>query len=183
MTQPIVVGICGSLSRASFNRAALRAFHERLPQGMGSRLLDLHDIPLYNADLEEPASVVALKNAIEQASAVVIAAPEYNYGISGVLKNALDWVSRPAYKSAFSNKPVTLLGASIGPIGTARAQGQLKQILLALLADVYPAPELCIGLAKTKFDEKGAVVDPALDAALSRHASGFADWFITRSSR
>lgn len=181
MTKLNIAAIAGSISQRSLNKLALHAFLQRLPEGVTYTIIDLAALPMYNADLEEtPSSVLELKDQIAQSEAVILATPEYNYGIPGVLKNALDWASRPAYKSVFAYKAVTMLGASPGAVGTARAQGQLKQVLLGMLADIYPCPELTIGLAKTKIDAAGSVVDPALDQAMKRHASDFVTWVARR---
>ncbi len=179
-----IVAICGSLSSTSLNKKALVAWIGHLPAGVQAKIEPLDDLPLYNPDLEpEPEPVAALKVAIGQTDAVMIATPEYNYGVPGVLKNALDWASRPAYKSVFAHTPVAMFGASPGPVGTARAQGQLKQILLGMVADIYPCPELTIGMAKTKLDESGNVSDPTTDAALRRHATEFVAWVQRRNAR
>jgi len=171
-----ILGLCGSLSQRSLNRMALLAWSQRLGPDVAFETAEIGDLPHYNADLQEPSVVTAFKEGIALVDAVLIATPEYNYGIPGVLKNALDWASRPAYKSVFANKPVSLLGASPGPVGTVRAQGQLKQVLLGMLSDIYPCPELAINLAAGKFDQAGLVIDEALNTALTRHAQQFASW-------
>lgn len=181
MTKLKIAAIAGSLSQQSLNKLALSAFIQRFPDGVTCSVIDLAAIPMYNSDLTElPSAVSDLKDQIAHSDAVVLATPEYNYGIPGVLKNALDWASRPAYQSVFAHKPVTMLGASPGGVGTARAQGQLKQVLLGMIADIYPCPELTIGLAKTKLDATGNVLDPKLDELITRHASGFVTWVETR---
>ncbi len=177
-----ILVISGSLRAASINKRLAQAWIESLPTGVNAFLFELHDIPQYNADLnEDAASVVDLKKRIAQSDGVAIATPEFNYGIPGVLKNALDWASRPAYKSAFAHKPVTLFGASPGPVGTSRAQGQLKQVLLGMLADIYPCPELSVGGAPAKFDDSGKIQDEALQKALHRHAEEFCAWTQKRA--
>src|SRR5882672_4988864 len=125
-----VLGIAGSLRAASFNRSLLRAAQELAPAGMTITAFDLAPIPLYNADVEatgDPEPVAALKSAIRQADALLIATPEYNFGVPGVLKNAIDWASRPPRGSAMQGKPVAIMGATPGGWGTARSQMQLRQ--------------------------------------------------------
>src|SRR5712692_9539090 len=121
-----VLGIAGSLRRGSYNRALLETAREMAPETMRIDPFGLHDIPLYNADLDSddkrPGEVKRLKQAIAEADAVLIATPEYNHGVAGVLKNAIDWASRPNFNSPFVNKPVAIMGASGGMAGTARAQ-------------------------------------------------------------
>lgn len=177
MSELTIAGICGSLRGGSLNRRALLAWATSLPPQVLFQDLSIEGVPLYNADIDPvPEAVVALKQAIAAADAVVIATPEFNYGIPGVLKNALDWASRPAYKSVFAHKPLTMLGAAPGPVGTARAQGQLKQVLLGMLGQIYPCPELVIGGAEARLGTSGSVTDPALAQALERHAREFTAW-------
>src|SRR5262249_13016208 len=124
MTEPVrILGIAGSLRRASYNRAALRAAGELVPDGATIDVFDLDGIPGFNQDDEQtpPPTVLELKRRIRAANAVLIATPEYNYSVPGVLKNAIDWASRPYGDSAWSGKPVAIMGASIGATGTARA--------------------------------------------------------------
>ena len=159
-----VLGLAGSLREGSLNRKLLRAAQTLAPEGIRFEVHDLKDIPLYNGDIDgetRPAPVTAFKQAIAQADALLIATPEYNYGISGVLKNALDWASRPGFKSVLVRKPTAIIGASPGLIGTARAQAQLKITLLSTLACVLPHPEITVGTAQDKFDTHGHLIDPA----------------------
>ena len=125
MSTPVrILGIAGSLRRASYNRAALRAAAQLVPAGVTLDTFELDGIPGFNQDEEHnpPAKVVAFKRRIREADAILIATPEYNYSVPGVLKNAIDWASRPYGDSAWSGKPVAIMGASVGIIGTARAQ-------------------------------------------------------------
>lgn len=124
------LGIPGSLRSGSYNRALLRAARELAPEGMGIDTFELHDVPPYNGDVEaegDPRPVVALKQAIREADALLIATPEYNRGLPGVLKNAIDWASRPPLASPLARKPAAVMGASTGMGGTARAQEQLRR--------------------------------------------------------
>jgi chromate reductase len=158
MSQPIrILGIAGSLRRQSYNRAALRAAVDLVPQGATLEIADISGLPGFNQDDEQnpPAKVVELKKQIRAADAILMVTPEYNYSIPGVLKNAIDWASRPYGDSAWRGKPVAVMGASIGSIGTARAQYHLRQCFVFL--DMHPLnqPEVMIAQAGERFDEHG----------------------------
>lgn len=173
-----ILGISGSLRQASVNMGLLRAAARRLPPGARLTLRDLGDIPLYDGDVEArgvPASVVALKAAIREADAVLIATPEYNYSFPGVLKNALDWVSRPRAENPFAGKPVAVAGAG-GKHGTSRAQYQLRQVLTALEALTMPMPELMVMRAWEKFDQAGELSDVETAKELEAFLRAFAAW-------
>jgi chromate reductase len=156
-----ILGIPGSLRKASFNKAALRAAGQMLPAGATLEVFELDGIPPYNQDEERqpPPRVVELKARVRAADAVLISTPEYNYSVPGVLKNALDWGSRPFGDSAWAGKPVAVMGASVGALGTARAQYHLRQTFVFL--DMYPLnkPEVMIGTAAQRFDERGELTD------------------------
>ncbi len=178
-----LVGLSGSLRRASHNSALLRSVQQRLAPGKlldtpidaTLDILDYREVPLYNDDIERPASVQALDQALRDADGVILATPEYNYGVPGVLKNAIDWASRPAYKSAFYQKPVGIMGASPGAIGTARAQGQLKQVLLGMASQVFPYPEFNLGQAGQRFKD-GELTDPTTLEFLDKYLLEFTSW-------
>lgn len=158
-----LLGIVGSLRKASYSRAILEAVRDRLAPEIEITIHDLSAVPLYNAELDgenKPPAVIALKQAIVDAEGLVISTPEYNYSVPGVLKNAIDWASRPAFNSVLKGKPATFMTVSPGFVGGARAQGHLKQILLACLVDLMPAPELVIAKAGELF-EAGSLKDPA----------------------
>jgi chromate reductase len=162
MSTPLtILGIAGSLRQASYNRGALRAAIALAPAGVTIRELSIGDLPLYNQDLETdpPAVVRALREAVRAADAVLIATPEYNYSVPGVLKNALDWGSRPAADNAWRGKPAAIMGATGGLLGTARAQYHLRQMFVFL--DMYPLnrPEVMIARAREKFDAAGNLTD------------------------
>ena len=145
MEQIKILGFAGSLRRASYNRGLVRAASELAPSGIVVEAFDLSDIPLYDQDVEdagEPASVVAFKQAIAAADALLVATPEYNHGVPGVLKNALDWASRPRVTSPLRDRPVAVMGASPGTGSTARAQAQLRETFVFTGACVMPLPEL-----------------------------------------
>jgi len=149
---------------ASYNRGLIRAAIDLAPPGTTIIAWDLGDIPLFNADVEalgDPAPVAAFKAAIARADALVIATPEYNHCVPGVLKNAIDWASRPARRSVLTNKPVAILGASTGRGGTARAQAHLRDGLAYTNGLVLPLPEVLVDLAAEKFDADGNLYDEA----------------------
>ena len=162
MSEPIkLVAFCGSLRKASFNRMALNAFIERLPAGTSAQIIEI-DWPLYNADIQAqgfPDKVQAAQKAMIEADGLVMVTPEYNYGPSGVLKNAIDWLSRMT-PQPFAAKPIAMFGASGGVLGTARAQYQLRQIMVFLDGRPVNKPEVMIGAAQTRFAD-GKLTDEA----------------------
>ena len=157
-----ILGIAGSLRRASYNRGLIRAAVELAPAGISVVPYDLAEIPLFNADVEaegDPAAVADFKRAIAGADALLIATPEYNHCVPGVLKNAIDWASRPARRSVLSEKPVAIVGASTGRGATARAQAHLRDGLAFTNGLVLPLPEVLVGLAGERFDDAGDLTD------------------------
>jgi chromate reductase, NAD(P)H dehydrogenase (quinone) len=175
MSEPIkLVAFCGSLRKASFNRIALHAFAERLPAGVTVETIEIGDWPLYNADIQAqgfPAPVQAANQKVMAADGVVFASPEYNYSVSGVLKNAIDWLSRFT-PQPFAGKPMAVFGASGGPLGTARSQYHLRQMMIFLDGRFVNKPEVMIGAAPSKFvdgkftDETGSKLLTDLGASL-----------------
>jgi chromate reductase, NAD(P)H dehydrogenase (quinone) len=162
-TELSVLGICGSLRAGSYNMAALRTAIELKPPGMTIRVADISAFPLYNEDVRAqgfPPVVETFRRQIREADALIFATPEYNYSMSGVLKNAIDWASRPP-DQPFAGKPVAIIGASAGMTGTARAQYDLRRSCVFL--DMHPLnrPEVMIGQAHTKFDAAGGLTDEA----------------------
>src|SRR5947208_845511 len=158
-----VLGIAGSLRKASYNRAALRAAVELAPDGMHLETFDIAPIPVYNEDLREqgyPPPVQEMRDRMGAADALLFVTPEYNYSIPGVLKNAIDWASRPPGQP-FDGKPVAMMGAGAGMAGTARAQYDIRRCCVFL--DMHPLnkPEVLIGQAHTKFDAEGRFTDEA----------------------
>lgn len=175
-----VLGIAGSLRRASFNAAALRAAQELAPAGMTIDIYDrLGDIPLYNEDSRGeqafPPAVQDLRARIKAADALLIATPEYNYSVPGVLKNAIDWVSRPP-EQPFDRKPIAIMGASPGALGTARAQYHLRQVFIFLNGLVMNRPEVMISQASTRFDAEGRLTDEKTREFLQAFLVGLKDW-------
>jgi chromate reductase len=156
-----VLGICGSLRKASFNRAALNAAIDLCPAGTNVTVADISQIPLYDEDVRAqgfPAPVETLRQQIKAADALLFACPEYNYSMSGVLKNAIDWASRPP-DQPFAGKPVAMISAAAGMAGGARAQMHLRHSCVFL--DMHPLnkPEVLIFQAQNKFDENGRLTD------------------------
>lgn len=156
-----LLGISGSLRSQSTNTAVLKTLSNRLGHQVEMSLFALNEIPLYNSDLEAqmlPASVAVLKDAIEQADGLIICSPEYNYGTSGVLKNALDWASRPGFNSPLKNKPVLIMTSSPGALGGVRAQAQLRETLSATLSRVIRGPQIVIPGVNEKIKD-GSFID------------------------
>jgi chromate reductase len=156
-----ILGIVGSLRKDSYNRLALKAAQEIVPDGAVLDLIDLHGIPVFNQDDEmtAPPGVLEFKRRVRAADAILFATPEYNYSVPGGLKNVIDWVSRPYGESAWPRKPAAILGASVGNLGTARAQYHLRQILVTLNMPVVNQPEVMIGNAARVFDKAGRLTD------------------------
>jgi chromate reductase len=173
-----ILGFAGSLRKASYNRAALRAAGELLPPGATLETFDLEGLPLFNQDLEaEPhPRVQQFKTRIRAADAILIVTPEYNFSMPGVLKNAIDCASRPYGDSAWTGKPVGLIGVSIGGIGTARAQLHLRQCFVFLNMHPVMQPEVLIGNAADRFDESGRLVHEKSREFIGRLLAELADW-------
>ena len=156
-----VLGISGSLRKGSYNSMALRAAQKLAPAGITVEIADISRIPMYNDDVRaagEPAEVAALKAQIRAADAVLLVTPEYNFSIPGVLKNTLDWMSRPP-EPPFDGKPVAIMGASPGPVGTARVQYDLRKVLVFMNSFTVNKPEVFIASAPSKFNAEGELTD------------------------
>ena len=156
-----ILGIIGSLRKDSYNAFALKAAQELLPDGATLETVNLYGIPVFNQDDEMAPSnaVLEFKQKIMAADAILFATPEYNYSLPGGLKNAIDWGSRPSGQSAWKGKTAAIMGVSIGNFGTARAQYDLRKILVALDMPVVVQPEVMIGNAAERFDQKGVLTD------------------------
>ena len=156
-----ILGILGSLRKASFNRHALVAAQALVPAGAALEIFELEGIPPFNQDQEKqpPTRVTELKAKVRAADAILFATPEYNYSLPGVLKNASDWASRPYGDNAWQGKPVAVMGASVGILGSARAQYHLRQCFVFL--NMYPVnqPEVLIASAAQRFNERGELTD------------------------
>jgi chromate reductase len=174
-----IAGIPGSLRRGSFNRALLRVAVELAPEELEIRTHPLDDVPLYNGDVEAtgiPPPVAALRAAVEAADGVLIVTPEYNHGVPGVMKNAVDWLSRPPRPQAFDGKPVGLMGATPGHFGTRGSQYQLRQSLTPLNAFVMPQPQVLVFDAASRFDDDLRLSDERTRELLERFLATFAAW-------
>jgi chromate reductase len=174
----VVLGISGSLRKGSFNTALLRAAVELAPRDVRIETADISAFPLYNEDVRAvgfPAAVTGMRDRIERADAVLFVTPEYNYSIPGVLKNAIDWASRPP-NQPFAGKPLGLMGASGGAGGTMRAQYHLRQV--AVFLDMHPInkPEVFVRNAQTVFDEGGKLVDEPTRNGVRQYLEALAAW-------
>src|SRR5438132_4802130 len=173
-----VLGICGSLRKASYHVAPLRTAIALKPANMAVTVADISQIPPYNEDVRAqgfPATVETLREQIAAADALLFACPEYNYSMSGVLKNAIDWASRPP-DQPFAGKPVAIIGAAAGMAGSARAQGDLRRSCVFL--DMHPLnkPEVLIGQAQTKFDADGKLLDEVARNLIRDLMANLAAW-------
>ena len=173
MSQVRLLGISGSLRRTSHNRALLRALGELLPASASLTIFErLGELPLFNSDIPtDPEAVSELKAAIAACDGVVIATPEYNYSIPGVLKNAFDWASRPAATSPLRGKPVGIIGCAAGMSGSMRAQAHMRQILLFSDAPTLGQPEVLIPRSHERFDADGVLTDESTRELVSRFAA------------
>ncbi len=179
-TQVSILAISGSLRSSSFNTAALRAAVELAPSGMRIELQDIGDLPLYNDDVRAqgfPPPAQRLRERIKAADGLLFSTPEYNYSIPGVLKNAVDWASRPP-EQPFDGKPIAILGASPGAVGTARAQYHLRQCFIFLNGHVLNWPEVMIGGAAGKFDAAGKLTDQTTRDFLAAMLVAFKAWTV-----
>ena len=185
MTEPTnaplrILALAGSLRRGSWNRRLLEAARDLAPAGVHLDVVDLGDLPLYDADLDteetRPAAVRRLKQRVAEADGVLVATPEYNHSVPGVLQNAIDWISRPAMKSPLVEKPAAIMGVSTGALGAARAQQQLKLVLMATLAQVLPHPGVSVGLAAEKFDAEGRLVHEPTRQFVAAYLAAFEAW-------
>ena len=166
------IALSGSLREQSLNTALLHVASRQLPAGVTMDIIDLSPTPLYNSDLDQPPAVVSLIQAITQANGVLLATPEYNYSFSGVLKNALDWASRPAYNSCFAGKPTAMLSASMSPLGGVRAQQHLRSVLAGMGSPVLPGPDYCLATAHQQFVD-GNLTDATALSRLNRLLAEF----------
>lgn len=180
MPTPFSVTVfAGSLRRESHNRALAAAVHELAPPALAVTVEQIDPIPLYNFDVERaafPEAVTRLKTALRAADGTLIVTPEYNFSVPGVLKNTIDWISRPPGDAALRGKPVGILGASPGAVGTARAQMHLRAILANLNAIVMPQPAVVIANAAQKFDAAGRLTDEDTRKHLRTYLEAFARW-------
>ena len=173
-----VVGFAGSLRSGSYNRALLRTAKDLAPPSLQITICELDGIPLYNDDIETagaPSSVVRLREAVRESDALLIATPEYNHGVPGVLKNTIDWLSRPPRNNALNGKIAAVMGASLGMTGTARGQAQLRQALGATNTYALLQPEVLVAHAHEKFDADGRLTHQATREVLASFLERFID--------
>lgn len=191
MSRVRIIGICGSLRAASYNRGLMRAAAAMLPEGVTLEVAEIGALPLMNQDLEKPAwpePVQAFRRVLWTADAILFAAPEYNAGIAAPMKNAVDWASRaegiggvtaPAgetRRTPLQDLPAAIMGASPGMLGTARGQGHLRLVLNSIGMRVMPGPEAFVGQAQNRFDAASELTDEASRAAVGRVVAGLVAW-------
>lgn len=177
--------IVGSLRASSFSRKLALEAARLAPEGVTLRLQAIGDLPHYDGDLEVdggPERVRALKAAITAADGLLFVTPEYNHSVPGVLKNAIDWASRPAFESCLARKPAALISCSPSPVGGARALSHLEVILVGTLTELVPAPSMAVGSVFAKFDDAGRLIDEATEARLTRLLADFAAWIRARAT-
>lgn len=176
-----IVGIAGSLRRSSYNKALLRAASGLVPEDVVMEILEIGLVPPFNEDTERagmPEVVSDLRKKIEKSDGIIFATPEYNHSIPGVLKNAIDWLSRGDDRP-LSNKPAAVIGASMGTIGTARAQVHFRDVAAALNMPVMLQPEVLVSKAHEKFDDSLVLIDDATEKHLSRFLVAFRKWVLS----
>ena len=173
-----IIGFAGSLRKGSYNRYLLRSAGQLLPQDTILEIFDLSDIPPFNQDLEAnmPAKVNEFKSKIRESDALLIATPEYNYSVPGVLKNAIDYASRPYGDNPFNDKPVAIMSASVGMLGGARAQYHLRQMFVFLNMHPINAPEVIVTSASNKFDAEGNLLDENTKKFLTQLLQNLSNW-------
>ena len=179
MPSPItILGICGSLRKGSFNRQMLVAAQKLVPQDAQIEIFDLHEIPIFNQDFETtpPPPVIEFKKRIRAADAILFATPEYNYSVPGILKNAIDWASRPFGDSAWNGKPVAVMSAAGGLFGGVRAQYHLMQSFIFLNMHSVVQPEVAMGKAAEKFDAQGNLTDETSKKLIAQKLENLAKW-------
>lgn len=180
-----VIGIAGSLRRASYNRALLCAAQQLAPRSLRIDIEELNDVPMFNADLDgasPPEAVARLRRAVQAADGLLLVTPEYNHGVPGVMKNVVDWLSQPLRESVLDGKPTALMGASTGLAGTARGQAQLRQAFVLTNTPAMLRPEVLVGRAQDKFDPTGRLMDEGTRIFVAGFLEQFAGW-IHRQQR
>jgi chromate reductase len=179
MSIPIhILGISGSLRKNSFNTGALRAAGQLLPEGVTLDSFDLSPIPLYNEDVRAggfPDPVQQFREKIAVSDALLVVSPEYNFSIPGPLKNAIDWASRPP-SQPFDGKPIAIMGAASGAVGTARGQQHLRQVFVSLNGLMLNKPQVMIASASAKFDDRGNLIDEGTKEHIQKMLIALADW-------
>jgi chromate reductase len=175
-----ILGIAGSLRRESYNRSLLRAATELVPEGCELETFDIKDLPFYNQDHDANPDphVAAFKDRIRAADAILFVTPEYNYSVPGVLKNAIDCASRPYGDSAWQGKPAAIMGASVGSLGTARAQYHLRQSMVFLNMHPLNMPEVMVATATERFDADGKLIHAKSRELVARQLQALVNWTL-----
>ena len=176
-----ILGFAGSLREGSYNKSLIRNAIALAPDSMAIEFYDLEGLPFYNADVEaegDPGPVVDFKHAINRADGLLIASPEYNYGVTGITKNAVDWASRPPKDAPLKQKPVGILGASPSSTGTARSQSQLRQALVGTHSYCMVQPQILVSRAHEKFDDEGNLTDETTRKYLKNYLEALYEWVI-----
>ena len=179
-----ILGICGSLREGSYNRMALHAAQELMPESMQLEIAQIEDFPLFDGDEFAkgfPPQVARVREKVRDADGLLVACPEYNFSVSGVLKNAIDWMSRGT-DQPFNHKPMAIISATMGPVGGARAQYDLRKIMIFLNAYILNKPEVFIGVAQNKFDASGKLTDEPTRKILGEQMVAFKAW-VERQQR
>lgn len=174
-----LVAISGSIRKESYNTKLLHAAATCLPEGVTVSFVSCGDLPLYNSDLDKeikPEPVERLLHTLRECDGLVIATPEYNYSIPGVLKNTIDWASRPGYKSVLAGKPTGIISAAKGVVGGARVQLHLRDVFSSTLTPVVPSPPFLVPLAQNKFNQEGELVDKDTIQGLNRYMKDLVAW-------
>lgn len=175
-----IIGICGSLRKKSINRILLEMVKEYIPENTQFEIVEIGNLPFFNQDNETnpPSEVIQFRNTIKNADAIIFTTPEYNYSISAVLKNAIEWGSRPYGLVVLNGKPVAIMGASTGMIGTARAQGHLRQICAQV--NMYPLnkPEVLVTSANEKIDQDGNIIDTHTKDKIKELVNALINWSL-----
>lgn len=175
-----IIGVCGSLRKASYNRMALLIASQNMPINVDFHIVEIGDLPHFNQDLEEnpPPSVMSFRDTIKSADALLFAVAEYNYSVSSVLKNAIEWASRPYNNSVLNHKSIAIMGVSTGTIGTARAQYHLRQMLVQTDSLPLNRPEVMISLAQDKFDKDGHLNDEKTLKKIKDLVNALVNWTV-----
>jgi len=180
MAQLKILSLCGSLRKGSFNRMAMNLAMEVAPRDMVFEEAEMRTMPFFDGDEYAkgfPPPAAAFREKIRAADGLFFACPEYNFSVSGVMKNAIDWASR-APDQPFANKPVTVISATMGPLGGGRVQYELRRMLQSLLVFFMPKPETFIGVAQNKFDAEGRCTDEMTRKFVTEHMAAFHDWIL-----
>jgi len=180
-----IIGVSGSLRKNSFNTWLLTAAAELVPDGVDFEIITIDRVENYNEDLDaesKPEAAQSFINSINQADAILFAVPEYNHSIPGVLKNAIDWASRPGFSSPLLSKPCGILTASKTPVGGARGQAHMKAILSSTLSLVFPSVEYLLPNAHEKYNAEGELVDETARRRLQKYIAGLIDWTLNQKA-